>query len=53
MEVNVLKLELGYVFINDIQFAEQSRVENGTLYVNKEEVKALILENQNFKSADV
>jgi len=53
MEVNVLKLELGYVFIKDIQFAEQSKVENGTLYVNKEEVKALILEDQNFKSADV
>lgn len=51
--MNVLKLELGYVFIKDIQFAETSKVENGTLYVNKEEVKALILEDQNFKSADV
>ncbi len=48
-----MKLELGYVFIKDIQFAEVSKVENGTLYVNKEEVKALILEDQNFKSADV
>jgi len=53
MEVNVLKLELGYIFIKDIQFADVSKVENGTLYVNKEEVKALILEDQNFKSADV
>lgn len=53
MEVNGLKLELGYIFIKDIQFAEVSKVENGTLYVNKEEVKALILEDQNFKSADV
>jgi len=53
MEVNGLKLELGYIFIKDIQFAETSKVENGTLYVNKEEVKALILEDQNFKSADV
>lgn len=53
MEVNGLKLELGYIFIKDIQFAEKSRVENGTLYVNKEEVKAIILEDQNFKSADV
>ena len=53
MEVNVLKLELGYIFIKDIQFAEVSKVENGTLYVNKEEVKALILEDQNFKSAEV
>jgi len=53
MEVNVLKLELGYIFIKDIQFAEMSKVENGTLYVNKEEVKAIILEDQNFKSAEV
>ncbi|MGD9569799.1 MAG: glycine/sarcosine/betaine reductase component B subunit [Sedimentibacter sp.] len=48
-----MKLELGYIFIKDIQFAEESKVENGTLYVNKEAVKALILEDQNFKSADV
>jgi glycine reductase len=53
MEVNVLKLELGYIFIKDIQFAEQSKVENGTLYVNKEEVIALIREDQNFKSVDL
>jgi len=48
-----LKLELGYIFIKDIQFSDVSKVENGTLYVNKEEVKALILEDQNFKTADV
>ena len=48
-----MKLELGYIFIKDIQFAEESKIEKGTLYVNKEAVKALILEDQNFKSADV
>ncbi|MDD4088324.1 MAG: glycine/sarcosine/betaine reductase component B subunit [Tissierellia bacterium] len=48
-----MKLELGYIFIKDIQFSDVSKVENGTLYVNKEEVKALILEDQNFKKADV
>ena len=53
MEVKILKLELGYIFIKDIQFSDVSKVENGTLYVNKEEVKALILEDQNFKTADV
>ncbi len=53
MEVKALKLELGNIFIKDIQFSEQSKIENGTLYVNKEEVKQLILEDQNFKSADV
>ena len=48
-----MKLELGYINIKDIQFADVSKVENGTLYVNKEEVKALILENQNFKSVEL
>nr|WP_312578554.1 glycine/sarcosine/betaine reductase component B subunit [Sedimentibacter sp.] len=48
-----MKLELGYIFIKDIQFADMSKVENGTLYVNKEEVKAIILEDQNFISAEV
>ena len=42
MEVKILKLELGYIFIKDIQFSDVSKVENGTLYVNKEEVKALM-----------
>jgi glycine reductase complex component B subunit alpha and beta len=48
-----LKLELGYIFIKDIQFAEVSKVENGTLYVSKEEVRKIILEDQNFISAEV
>lgn len=48
-----MKLELGSIFINDIQFAEQSKVENGTLYVNKEEVRQIILEDEHFKKADV
>ncbi|NYB75504.1 glycine/sarcosine/betaine reductase component B subunit [Sedimentibacter hydroxybenzoicus DSM 7310] len=48
-----MKLELGSIFIKDIQFAAESKVENETLYVNKEEVRQIILEDQNFKSADV
>jgi len=48
-----LKLELGYIFIKDIQFSDVSKVEDGTLYVNKEEVKALILEDEHFKKAEV
>ncbi len=48
-----MKLELGYIYIKDIQFAEKSKVENGTLYVNKEEIKALVMEDQNFKSVEV
>lgn len=48
-----MKLELGYIFIKDIQYADVSKVENGILYVNKEEVKKIILEDQNFISAEV
>lgn len=48
-----MKLELGSIFIKDIQFAAESKIENETLYVNKEEVRQIILEDQNFKSADV
>ena len=40
-----MKLELGKVEIKDIQFAEKSYIENHVLYVNKEEVEALVLED--------
>ena len=33
-----LKLELGYVKINDICFSDVSKVENGVIYVNKQEL---------------
>ena len=36
-----MKLELGYVNIHDIQFADQSKVEGGVLYVNQDDVKNL------------
>ena len=48
-----MKLELGYVHINDIQFASESKVENGTIYVNAEELKALLLEDENLKSVSL
>ncbi len=47
-----MKLELGFVQINDIQFASESKVENGTIYVNAEELKALLLEDENLKSVE-
>ena len=48
-----MKLELGCVQINDIQFASESKVENGTIYVNAEELKALLLEDENLKSVEL
>lgn len=41
-----MQLELGYIFIKDIRFGDVSKVENGVLYVNAEEVKKLILEDE-------
>lgn len=48
-----MKLKLGCVQINDIQFASESKVENGTIYVNAEELKALLLEDENLKSVEL
>ncbi len=48
-----MKLELGYINIQDIQFSSESKIENGTLFVSKEAVKAIILEDEHIKSADV
>ena len=36
-----MKLELGKIYIRDVQFAEKTYVENGTLYVCKEEIEKL------------
>ena len=47
-----MKLELGYIDITDIQFAAESKVENGVIYVNKDELRALLLEDENLKSVD-
>ena len=40
-----MKLELGKIAINDIQFADRTYVENHVLYVNKGEVEAMVLED--------
>jgi len=48
-----LKLELGYILIKDIQFSNVSKVENGTLFVNQDEIKALVLEDENIASCEL
>ena len=37
-----MKLEMGHIYIKDIQFASESKIEDGILYVSEEEVKGLI-----------
>lgn len=45
-----MKLELGYIFIQDVQFASESKVEDGILYVNQEELKKMLMEDEDLKT---
>ena len=45
-----LKLELGYIQIKDIQFSKECKVENGTLYVDPDAVKAFMYEDDDVKA---
>lgn len=45
-----MRLELGHIYIKDIQFAAESKIENGILYVSEEAVKAVALEDEKIKS---
>ena len=46
-----MRLEMGHIYIKDIQFASESKIENGILYVSEEAVKAVALEDDKLKSA--
>lgn len=48
-----MRLELGYIPIHDVQFAEQSRVKDGVLYVSAEEIKALVLKDDHISTVEV
>lgn len=48
-----MRLELGHVLINDVQFGEETKIDSGVLYVNKEELIALIKEDEHLKEVDV
>ncbi len=48
-----MRLELGEILIKDVQFGDASKVENGVLYVNKDEVINLVCEDEHIKSVNV
>lgn len=48
-----MRLELGYLFIEDVQFGEETKLENKTLYVNKDELVNLIKEDEHFEKVDL
>ena len=44
-----MRLEMGHIYIKDIQFASESKIEDGILYVSEEAVKAVALEDEKIK----
>lgn len=48
-----MRLEISNVLIKDVQFGQETKVENGVLYVNKEDIINLCKEDEHIKSVDV
>lgn len=48
-----MRLELGIIKIRDIQFAEETTVKDSTLYVNKDELIALVRQDDRLSEADI
>lgn len=48
-----MRLELGKIFIRDIQFGEVTEVKDATLYINKEEILKEIGGDEHIKSIDI
>ena len=48
-----MRLELGHVLIKDVQFGDETKFENGVLFVNKEELVELIMEDDHIESVSV
>lgn len=48
-----MKLDVGYILIEDIQFSDNARVENGVLYVNQKDIEKLVLEDEHIKSVSL
>lgn len=44
-----MRLEMGNIYIKDIQFADTSKIEDGILYVDKGAVKAVALKDEHIK----
>ena len=48
-----MRLELGNILINDVQFGEKTKVEDHVLYVNKQEIIDLVMEDEHITNVDV
>ena len=45
-----MKLELGFIEMKDIQFSKECKVENGTLFVNADDVTAFVYQDDDVKA---
>ena len=48
-----MRLEMGHINIKDIQFSDVSKLEDGILYVSREAVTAVALEDEKLKSVSL
>ncbi len=48
-----MKLELGGIDIKSIELTNESKIENGVLYVNQEEISKLVLEDDHLQSVKI
>lgn len=48
-----MKLEIGNIFIKDVQFGNETKVENNVLFVNKDEIKTIVLEDEQIKNVSI
>ncbi len=48
-----MRLEIGEILIRDIQFGDRTKVSGGTLYINKSELVAKLIDDEHIKSISV
>lgn len=48
-----MRLEIGHVLIKDVQFGSDTKLENGVLFINKNELIDLVKEDEHIASVDV
>lgn len=48
-----MRLELGIIKVEDVQFAEQTTIRNGTLFINKNELIGLVQQDDRLSEVDV
>ena len=48
-----MKLELGLIHVTDLQFGDVSKVEDHVVYINQEDIKNRILEDETIESVEL